>query len=74
MQLIKQIIDKNKKSAPPPNMTINNQLITCKKVIAEYFDEHIYYVNIGSSLAEKTSPNGTDPSMYIVLTRQCILY
>ena len=62
-QLIKQIIDKNKKSAPPPKMTISNQLITDKWVMAEYFNN--YCVNIGSSLAEKISPNGIDPSIYI---------
>ena len=44
-------------------MTINNQLITDKWVIAEYFNN--YCVNIGSSLDEKFSPNGIDPSMYI---------
>ena len=62
-QLIKQIIDKNKKSAPPLKMPINNQLIIDKNAIAEYFYNH--YVNIGSSLAEKISPNGIKPSMYI---------
>ena len=31
--------------------------------MAEYFNN--YCVNIGSSLAEKISPNGIDPSMYI---------
>ena len=44
-------------------MTINNGLITNKKLIAEYFNN--YYVNIGSSLTEKISPNGIDQSMYI---------
>ena len=59
-------------------MTINNQLITDKKVIAEYFNS--YYVIIGSSLAVlkrsaqmvltrqcilRISPNGIDPSVYI---------
>ena len=44
-------------------MTINNQLITNKKVIVKYFNN--YYVNIGSSSAEKISPNDIDPSMYI---------
>ena len=43
-------------------MTINNQLITDKTVITEYFNN--YYINIGLSLTEKVSQNGIDPSMY----------
>lgn len=49
--IIKEVINKMKKSAMPNNLLIDTAIITDASIIADRFNE--FYVNIGPILAKK---------------------
>ena len=64
--VIKEIINKNKTSTVSNKFKINGNIVTQGNTIAENFNK--YFVNIGSSLAQKVGSNNTDPLSYMKIS------
>lgn len=62
-KVIKEVIDKRKKSKTPNYFIVDNKEIVDKVDIATRFNE--FYVNLGPSLAKKIPPTDIDTLSYI---------
>ena len=62
-KIMKQVINRRKKSTMSSKFIIDNKIVSDKYKIAESFNK--FYVNIGPSLAEKIPSAAVDPISYI---------
>ena len=62
-QILKEIINKNKKTSISSRFMVNNQIIINKQDIADGFNS--FYVNVGPTLAKKIPKVNKSPSSFI---------